>query len=321
MASKERQLRGLLVQDALTTWGPPTVGALLLAAAGILDALGAISDRVAAFLAVIALLMLGAFAALAPRVRNDRHPPLAPSAMLGIGLAWIAVFTVPFALRLFPGAPIASTTIEPDHKTPDLAIGNGRFEVVLDAHMPLASERQDRHLHYDLTFVDGAGHPLHYDGELGDRWQTRRLGRRGTAPVHLEHLSTAHPLDHPAGGTVRLDAATITGVPNATLNASIYRNRIPDAVWLVIGGAAVALAALAFDLWWDPHRTPTAALLTASATGAMLVFCSSAAGHPGLRQVIGSTIVGGVGGVPTAGAAAWLARQSTWTRAITSRRA
>lgn len=320
-ASKEQQLRGLLVHDALTTWAPPTVAVVLLVAAGLLDALGAISETTAAFTAVLALLILGAFAALAPRLRDDRHPPLGPAAVLGIAFAWVLLFTIPFALRLFPGPPVATTPIQPEHKTPDITLGNGRFELVLDAHLPLSSERQDRQLHYDLTFVDGAGQPLHYDGELGDRWQTRRLGRRGTAPVHLEHLSTAHPIDHPAGGTIRLDGATITGVPNATLNASIYRNRIPDALWLVIAGVALGLAALAFDLWWDPQRTPTAALLTATATGAMLVFCSSAAGHPGLRQVIGSTIVGGVGGVPTAGAAAWLARQSSWTRAITSRRA
>ena len=319
-ASKEQQLRGLLLQDALTNWVPPTVAVGLLVAAGILDALGAISETTAAFIAVLALLMLGAFSALASRLREDRDPPLAPTAVLGIAVAWVLLFTVPFALRLFPGAPVATTPIQPEHKTPDLQLGDGRFQLVLDAHLPLSTEHADRQLHYDLTFVDGGGHTMRYDGDLGDRWQTRRLGRRGTAPVHLEHLSAAHPIDHPAGGTVRLDLATITGVPNATLNATIFRNRVPDELWLAIGGVGLALAALAFDFWWNAQQTPTAALVTATAAGAMLVFCSSAAGHPGLRQVIGSTIVGGVGGVPAAGIAAWLARQSPWTRAITSRR-
>ncbi len=320
-ASKDQQLRGILLQDALTNWVPPTVAVVLLVAAGILDALGAISETAAAFVAVLALLILGAFSALASRIRDDRHPPLAPAAVLAIAVAWVALFTIPFALRLFPGAPVASTPIQADHKTPDLALGDGRFQLVLDAHLPLSSEHADRQLHYDLTFVDGGGQTLRYDGDLGDRWQTRRLGRRGTAPVHLEHLSAAHPIDHPAGGTVRLDLATITGVPNASLNATIFRNRVPDELWLAIGGVGLALAALAFDFWWNAQQTPTAALVTATAAGAMLVFCSSAAGHPGLRQVIGSAIVGGVAGVPAAGIAAWLARQSPWARAITSRRA
>jgi hypothetical protein len=133
-------------------------------------------------------------------------------------------------------------------------------------------------------------------------------------------LSTTHEIDNPAGGTLRLEDVTLSGVPNATLAASVYRHRVPAPLWLLSVGILLALGALAFDLWWDARRTPTAALLTATATGAVLVFCSSAAGHPGLRQVFGSTIVGGIGGIPTAGIAAWLARRSPWTRAITSRR-
>jgi hypothetical protein len=121
-------------------------------------------------------------------------------------------------------------------------------------------------------------------------------------------------IDSPAGGSLRLDDVTLSGVPNATLSGSFYRHRIPGEVWLLVGGILLGLCALAFDLWWDPRRTPTAALVTATATGAMLVFCSSAAGHPGLRQVFGSTIVGGIGGVPTAGIIAWLARRSRDTR-------
>src|SRR5689334_11131956 len=126
-ASKEQQLRGLLLQDALTNWVPPTVAVVLLVAAGILDALGALAETTAALVAVLALLVLGAFSAVAPRLREDRHPPLAPVAVLGIAIAWVALFTVPFVLRLFPGAPLATTAIQPDHKTSDLPLGDGRF--------------------------------------------------------------------------------------------------------------------------------------------------------------------------------------------------
>jgi hypothetical protein len=310
-----------MVEEALSTWLLPTIGALLLGGAMLLDALGLITEPPAALLAVLALLILGASAAVGPVLGNSdaRRPSLLVLAVAT--LAWIGIFVAPFALRLYPGDPVATAALEPQHTGNTFPLGNGRFDLVVDAHLPVASERQTRQLYYALTLTDGAGASQRLDGELGDRWQTRRLGRRGTAPVHLEHLSSSHAIDSPAGGSLRLDDVTLSGVPNATLSGSFYRHRIPDELWLLIGGLVLGIGALAFDLWWDPQRTPIAALVTATATGAVLVFCSSAAGHPGLRQVFGSTIVGGIGGVPTAGIAAWLARRSSWTRAITSRRA
>ena len=54
--------------------------------------------------------------------------------------------------------------------------------------------------------------------------------------------------------------------------------------------------------------------------GAVLVFVARLLVTPACAGCSGSTIVGSIGGVPTAGIAAWLARRSSWTRAITSRR-
>jgi hypothetical protein len=309
-----------MVEDAFSTWLPPTVGAVLLGAAMLLDAIDVLSEPLAAVLAVIALLILGASTMVSPLL-HDPEIKLQPFALAAIALGWITIFTAPFVLRLFPGPPVATAALEPKHTGNTFPLGDGRFDLVVDAHLPMSLERNNRQLYYALTLTDGAGMSQRYDGELGDRWQTRRLGRRGTAPVHLEHLSSSHEIDNPAGGSLRLDDVTLSGVPNATLSGSFYRHRIPGAAWLLGGGVLLGLGALAFDLWWDPHRTPTTALVTATATGAVLIFCSTAAGHPGLRQVFGSTIVGGIGGVPTAGIAAWLARRSSWARAITSRRA
>lgn len=311
----------LLIEEAFSTWLPPTVGGILLGAALLLDALGVVSEPIAALMAVYALLIIGVFAAFGPMLRDTHPPKIRPAAIAGLALAWVAIFSSPFVLRLFPGAPLATTALEGHADGMLLPIGEGRFDLVLDARLPTAAERQSRELHYALTLTDGAGQPHRYDGELGDHWQTRRLGRRGTAPVHLEHLSTSHEIDNPAGAALRLDEVTLAGVPNATLTASFYRHRVPATAWLLAGGALLMLGALAFDLWRDPRRSPATALLTATATGAVVVFCSSAAGHPGLRQVFGSTIVGGIGGVPSVGIAAWLARRGPWTRAITSRRA
>src|SRR5512147_1623424 len=201
----QRNVKALLVRDAFATWVPPTVGVVLLAMATLLDALGFISEPLAAIVAVVSLLIIGAFAVAGPLVNDDAAPKLAASAVAGLAIGWIALFTIPFALRLFPGPPIVTTAVDTQATKTPLQLGNGRFDLVLDAHLPMSSERQSRQLYYALTLTDGAGEAHRYDGELGDTWQTRRLGRRGTAAVHLEHLSTSHEIDNPAGGTVRLD--------------------------------------------------------------------------------------------------------------------
>lgn len=311
-----QRVNTLLLEEALTTWVPPALSVLLLAGAIVLDALGMIADAPAALTTVVALLLLGAFMVVSPLL-EVHHAKLRPAALAGVALVWISLYAWPFALRLYPGNPVAAAPLATGHAGEQIAVGTGRFDLVLDAHLPPAADRQNRQLHYAVTLTDGAGAPHHLEGELGDRWQTRRLGRRGTAPVHLEHLSARYEVDNPAGDAFRVDDVAIAGVPNATLGATVYRHRVPPVAWLLVGGALLVVGALAFDLWIDPRRTPTAAFLTATATGAVLVFCSSAAGHAGLRQVFGAIIVGALAGVPATALVAWLARRSPWTRAIT----
>ncbi|MCC6767275.1 MAG: hypothetical protein IT293_21710 [Deltaproteobacteria bacterium] len=317
----QRSIHLFLLEEALATWLLPTIGAAMLALAMLLDALGLMADPPTALLAVLGLLVLGASTVLGPLLGESHAARTSSALLIAATIAWITIFTTPFALRLFPGAPVATASLESEHTGEGLTLGSGRFDLVLDAHLPPALDRQNRQLYYALTLTDGAGTSQRLAGELGDRWQTRRLGRRGTAPVHLEHLSASHPIDDPAGGSLRIDDVTLSGVPNATLSGAFYRHRVPRGVWLLLGGISLAIGALAFDLWSHPQRTPAATLVTATATGAMLVFCNSAAGHLGLRQVFGSTIIGGLGGVPTAGLAAWLAQRSSWIRARTSQRA
>jgi len=306
-----------ILLEALATWIPPTVSIALLAGAMVLDALGVITDASAALTTIVALLLLGAFMVVNPLLDSSFSVKIRPAILAGFALAWTAVYAWPFVLRLYPGNPLAIAALASDADGKPLAVGPGRFDVVLDAHLPPAVDRQIRRLHYAIDLTDGAGAPHHLEGDLGDRWQTRRLGRRGTAPVRLEHLSARHEVDNPVGDTLRLDDVAIAGIPNATLEATVYRHRVPPVAWLLMGGALLVIGALAFDLWLDPRRMPSAAFLTATATGAVFVFCGSATGHVGLRQVFGAVIVGALAGVPATAVVAWLARRTPWTRAIT----
>src|SRR5262249_11905497 len=114
---------------------------------------------------------------------------------------------------------------------------------------------------------------------------------------------------------LHLERATVSGEPTATLTATFYQHRLPPAVLLYLAAGVLAAAALAFDTWAHPRDTPLAALLTATAAAAALVFTGSTAGHPGIRDVVGAVVVGGIAAVPLAFVAAWIVQRLTPRRA------
>ena len=304
------------MREALANWLPPTVAVAALLGAALLNALDLIPGRVAAAIAVVALLATGAFGALAPRAPADAAPRSVPPALLlAAGTLWIAAFYYPFHCRLFPGEPLTTVRLDPDAAPMPLpTAGHRTLDLVLDAHLPMASAHVSRTLHYELDLVAENGERLLYQGELGDRWQTRRLGRRGTTQTHLEHLSTLHVIELPVAGALRLERVAVAGVPGSTLTATLAPHRAPAGRWLVGLGILASLGALAFDLWWDPRATPTAALVTATAAASMLVFTASGSGHPGLRDIAGAAVVGGAIGIPLATATAWIGRAALRAR-------
>src|SRR6185295_12648831 len=94
---RQPSIRGLLVADALRSWVPPTAALVVLGAAMLLDALGLLPDRMAATIAVVALLVLGAFVAVVPLLDDDARRSVAPGLVLGVAALWIVVVGAPFA--------------------------------------------------------------------------------------------------------------------------------------------------------------------------------------------------------------------------------
>jgi hypothetical protein len=302
-------IRRLLITDALASWVVPTVAAVVIALALVLNALGLLADAPAAATAVVALLVIGAFMIVAPFLHPASEGPAVPlPALLGAMVAWAALLYYPFHARMFTGPPLVQVHVDPAVHGVPLAVGGhgDTVDLIVEAHLPLASEQRDRSVVYDLDLVDANGSHSHYSGELGDRWRTRRIGRRGTAPTRLEHLSTEHLVDDPGGGDLRLEQATITGEPTASLSATFYRHRLAARGILYAGAGLLTVAALAFDHWSHPRETPLATLLTATAAAAALAFTASGSGHPGIRDVIGAILVGAVAGVPIGLIAAWI---------------
>ena len=311
--SRLQSVRRLLLADALSTWAVPALTLTALALAVLLAALGLVPGGVATAITALALLVLGAFIAAAPLLDAATAERRVPGSWLLVGASlWIALLYYPLHCRLFPGSPLAQARLDASATGTVLPLaGHGsRFDLIVDAHLPLASEQRDRTVRYDLDLVDESGEPAHYAGELGDRWRMRRLGRRGTAPSHYEHLSTSHVVDDPTGSNLRLDRVVLTGEPGTTLTAAVYPHRSPAAPILYAGAGLLTLFALGFDLWTRPRGSPVATLLTATAAGALLTFVASGAGHPGVRDLIGAVIVGGVTGVPLGALAVWVARNT-----------
>jgi hypothetical protein len=310
--SQTATIRRLLITDALASWVVPTLAAVAIALAIVLNALGLLADAAAAATAVAALLVIGAFMIVAPFLdAAAERPPVPLPALLGAALAWVALLYYPFHARMFAGPALAQVHVDPAVHGVLLPVGGhgDTVDLIVEAHLPLASEQRDRSVVYDLDLVDASGAHAHYSGELGDRWRMRRIGRRGTAPTRLEHLSTEHLVDDPGGGDLRLEQVTVTGEPTASLNATFYPHRLAARGILYAGAGLLTVAALAFDQWSHPRETPLATLLTATAAAAALAFAASGSGHPGIRDVIGAVLVGAVAGVPLGLVAAWITQR------------
>ncbi|HEY2386014.1 MAG TPA: hypothetical protein VGK30_03555 [Candidatus Binatia bacterium] len=301
-------IRRLLVGDALRSWVLPTAAIVVLLVAMLLDTLELVPDPAAAAIGALALLVMTAALAVAPLLTEDVDARVRPATVALLALAWVVVLAYPFTARLFPGAALGRVVLDPAAAGSTLvpADAGSRADVVVDLHLPMASDRRDRTVHYDVDMVDGAGDHSRIDGELGDSWRTRSMGRRGSVPSHLEHLSASHVVEAGTGG-LRLGGATLVGEPGATAAATAYPYRLP--AMAVLYGLAIVLCAgaLALDRWWDPRERPTVTIATTGAAAAALVFAGSGAGHPGMRDLIGVALVGAVVGFTLGSALAWLA--------------
>jgi len=302
-------IRRLLIADALRSWVPPTAAIAVLAVAMLLDATELVPDGIAAAISAVAVLVLAVFLAVAPLVADEHRGRLPPLVPVAAGVVATVLLAYPVIVRLLPGTPLREIALDAGAKSAVVVARDeaSRIDFVVDAHLPLSTDRRDRTLHYDIDLVDDAGTHDHVSGEVGDSWRMRRLGRRGSAPSHLEHLSVSNAVAVGSGG-LRIADVTLTGEPHATASAIVYRRRTPPSAVLYVGAALLVLGTLVFDLWWDPAAGSTTTMVTASACAGVLVFAAGGAGHPGIRDVIGAVLVGTLVGAPVGGAAAWLAR-------------
>ena len=250
--------------------------------------------------AVVSLLIIGAL----PSLTADRRPvPSSPRAS-SQGSRSRSLFTIRSRYACFPAHP-STTPIDAPAKTPRAR--DGRFDLVLDAHLRCRASAS-RASSPRPGAADGAGEAHRYDSNLGDGWQTRRRTAR-TAPVisstcRRRTRSTTPPAARLASTRWRFRSCA------PVVRSAIASPRRCRSLEAAPGGAGSAC----LRLWWDPHR------LDATPSRQPPRRRGSSAPPPpsrapaGVRRDYRAALPGSAAGI-----AAWLARRSPWTRAISQR--
>jgi hypothetical protein len=290
------RLRGPIVPGTLAA-----VGVLV----GVLSGAGAINVEPALVVLASVAVALCLFFGLRDFIGGD----LTPTRSLAI-VAFLPVFAAaalyPFVRTIFPPPAIASGDLEPGGRPLQVSVpdGGGPYRIVVDGHLPPSADRSNQSAHYRMTVERSGAPPAVLEGEFSERWGMRRLGRRGSAPVHYTRSSTVHEIDDPSGEGFRVVLDEIVPPTSHGVTVHVYPEAVSPLVFVGIGAAATA-GALLIDAWRAAEGGD--GLMTMLALASLLgtaSFRRFAPPHPGLGDLIFNAVLGGVVGAG-AGALLW----------------
>jgi hypothetical protein len=228
----------------------------------------------------------------------------------GFAAAFAVATIYPLEQTLFPGRPLASG---------ELALGGapiavqadagGAYRIVVDGHLPQSSDRASQSETYRLRVERDGVEPIEVTGEFSDRWSMRRLGRRGSAPVHIVRATAQHTVEVPSGATFRVALADLSPKGGEAVSIRVHRAPAPSAPVLVGAGVALVSAAAVIDAW---RLGESEGLMTALTFGAVVwigAFRRFAPAHPGFGDLAFNGAIGGLAGL-VGGAGLWRAVRS-----------
>lgn len=283
-------LPGILASIALLVW--------------VLNGAGVIPADTSILVAGAAGILLCLFGGVRPFLDERLSGPLpALLAAFALALGGGLLFTLSRAVLLAP--PIASA---------ELAIGGGPlavttsgsqgpYRIVVAGRLPTSDGQSPQSERYAISVHRGGAPAGTLRGEFSERWSTRRLGRRGTAPVHTVRNVEQHIVDDPgsAGFSLALEELVPAG---GVVGVKVHPDPFPAPLAAGLGTALV-LAALGLDAWRSVD--PGEGVLTAFTLAALLgvaAFRRFAPAHPGLPDLLFNAALGGVTGWALA-AAGW----------------
>jgi hypothetical protein len=169
----------------------------------------------------------------------------------------------------------------------------GPYRLLVEGRFPPGAQGVHRSAHYEIDLEDDGRHQR-LEGEFSDEWARRRVGRRGSANVHVVHDVEEHRVDAPRGNDLSLRLESISAEAGNSVMVEVYHVEFPRIVF--IGFAVLmTLAALFVDARRedDSYAATAATLSLIAAIAAMQAWSEPKAGVGALAAYIAlGTIVG-----------------------------
>lgn len=293
-------IRRMMVLDALRNWLIP----LPLAAAGLLlwvvyqiELVG----RGAAVTLAGALILLGALYGALREFLDERTSARTALLVGGFGAAFFLAGFVLFFGIVNPPPPVFASTVRakagavvvPLHDAP------GRYRLLVEGHFPPSDQGLQRKAHYRLD-VEEAGEHRVLEGDFTDEWARRRVGRRGSAQVHVQHDVSQHRLTVAPGSDLALRLDEISSDADASVRVEVYPNRFPLVAFAMFAVLMTIVALFLVDGRREAKGSAAATgatLAVIAAIGAMQAWANP---HPSLGSLVGFAALGAAVGLPVA---------------------
>jgi hypothetical protein len=279
-----------MVSQALQSWVVPTLALASGFAFWLLSAADVLPEGVAVVGVAGTLLALTMFASFRHYLFGEeiRHR----RASLAFVAGWTVLVFTTFYRFNYPGAPISEGALSIGGD--GVSLPAGLLALVVDGRFVSQQGEGNRLGHYRLELAPVEGAPSMIDGNFEDSFAHRRLGRRGSTLVEIQHTSQRHVVRTTAPGKLRVHDIDPSLEPQ--LRVSVFPAANP---WLFpILGIAGMVGALALEKWMDGDGSATmAAVVTFFVIDQYVRWASP---HPQLRSLVGAVLIGGVIGAPLA---------------------
>lgn len=289
--------------------GPILPGVLggVAALVWVLSNAGVIPSAPAVTAVAALVLALGLFFGL----RDFLDPSSAASrgaALAGFAALWAAGTFYPIYVSVNPEPPIAVRDLSPNDPPFDvpLAGAKGPYRVVVEGHLKQTQGQTSQTVQYQIT-AERSGAPAQVlAGEFKESWGTRRLGRRGTAPVHIVRSMDRHIVDSPGGEDLKIKLDRLVPGDAGSVTVRVHPDPFPALPFAVLGVVLTA-AAYVVDTWRTSERNDgLMTVLTLCALLGVVAFRHFAPAQPGLGDLLFNGAVGAVAGW-AGGAVLWRA--------------
>ena len=219
---------------------------------------------------------------------------------------WAVAMFASFYRHDSPGPPLASGALRADGQALPVP-GGSRLSIVVEGQFNAAEGRANRSGRYRLELVPDGGPAQSLEGMFEDRFDQRRLGRRGSTTVEVQHTSERHVVDAIGFTGVKLRLSEIDKSLTQELRVAVYPAPNP---WLFpLLGVAGIVGALALEKWFDGDGS---ALMGVSVSFFVVdQYLRWAPPHPQLKPLIGAILVGSFLGAPLA-AVLWRVVPRRW---------